>query len=295
MAAWARWSLSGAGVFIAGLAAALRNGGARQAQAVGQAQARLLSGLPEPSATVFSPALLEGLPAPVARYLARALPHGQPMPRVARFRQRGELRTEPRSARWMPFDAWQTSTLWRPGFLWQARIALAGPLALQVTDAYVSGEGSGSLSLQSAVTLDEKGPGAEMNSAALQRYLAEAPWYPAALLPMAGVRWQAIDAQRAMATLTDHGTSVSLEFRFTDDGDIASVYSAARSRSTREGFVTQAWEGRFSGWQPVAGLRVPLHAEVGWYEGDAWQCVWKGGIRDIAYEMFPPIQSRKAD
>lgn len=295
MAAWARWSLTDAGMFFAGLVAALRNGRAQQARAIADAEQRLLAGLHEPQRRVFAREMLDGLPAPVATYLARALPEGKPVLRVARFRQHGELRTAPDSARWMPFDAWQLSTPWTPGFLWQARVGVAGPIALHVCDAYMLGEGSGRLSVQSAFPLQEQGPCPEMNSSALLRYLAEAAWYPAGLLPIAGVTWQAIDPRRAQATLEDRGTKVALEFRFNDDGDIAAVYSPSRWRSTREGFVSQPWEGRFADWHAVAGMRIPLRAEVGWYEGDVWQCVWKGGIRDIAYEVFPEAQSRKGN
>ncbi|GIZ51715.1 DUF6544 family protein [Noviherbaspirillum aridicola] len=293
MAAWANWRLAGAGLFFAGLAAAMRSGGAQQARMAKEAERRLLDGLRQPARTVFTPALLDGLPPPAARYLARALPAGRPLPRVARFRQHGRLRIAPDSPRWLPFEAWQVSTPWAPGFLWHARMALAGPLGLQISDAYMQGEGTGRLALQAAFQLQERGPCPEMNSAALQRYLAEAAWYPAGLLPEAGVRWQALDAHRALATLEDRGTVVALEFRFNDDGDIASVYAPARWRSTREGFVSQAWEGRFGNWQQVAGLRIPLQAEAGWYDDDAWHCVWQGGIRDIAYELFPGDQSRK--
>lgn len=292
MAAWARRGLMGLGVFFAGLAA-LRNGRARQAGIMREAELRLLSGLREPAHRVFHAELLNGLPPPVSVYLARALPEGRPLLRVARYRQRGELRIEPGSARWMPFDAWQVSTPWAPGFLWHASVGLAGPVALQLSDAYMYGQGSGRLTLQSAFPLQERGACPEMNSGALQRYLAEAVWYPAGLLPLAGVRWEALDARRALATIEDRGTAVSLEFRFNEDGDIAVVYSPARWRSTREGFVSQPWEGRFGDWHTVAGMRIPLYAEVGWYEGDVWQCVWKGGIRDIAYELFPDAKQGK--
>jgi len=62
----------------------------------------------------------------------------------------------------------------------------------------------------------------------LMRFLAEAPWYPTALLPEEGVAWQPLSAQAAIATLQDHDSTVSLTFRFSHDGMISSIRDEAR-------------------------------------------------------------------
>ncbi|HEY8608652.1 MAG TPA: DUF6544 family protein [Noviherbaspirillum sp.] len=286
MAARAKWGLASVGAVGAALLAAVRTGRSGQVRAVLETEHRLLDRPRTPARRMFRMDDLKGLPAPVARYLQRTLTEGQALVRVARFRQHGALRTAPDSERWMAFEATQLSAPFAPGFLWQARVALAGPFELQVRDTYVDGAGSTRLTLLSAFVVQEQPPGSEINRGALQRYLAEAPWYPTALLPAAGVRWSAIDARRAQATLKDHGTSISLEFRFNEDGDVESVHTPARWRSTRDGFVRERWEARFRDYHRVAGMRIPLAGEAGWYAGEDWQCVWKGEIRDIAYEVF---------
>jgi hypothetical protein len=68
----------------------------------------------------------------------------------------------------------------------------------------------------SAFTVSQDGGTPEMNAGSLHRYLAEAVWYPTALLPGPNLNWTAIDSSKALATLTDHGIMVALEFRFAD-------------------------------------------------------------------------------
>ena len=41
----------------------------------------------------------------------------------------------------------------------------------------------------------------ELARGEFMRWFAEAPWYPTALLPSQGVRWQAVDDTSAQATL----------------------------------------------------------------------------------------------
>jgi hypothetical protein len=52
----------------------------------------------------------------------------------------------------------------------------------------------------------------------LMRFFAEAAWYPTALLPSQGVQWQAMDDSSALGTLKDGQTSVTLLFRFNENG-----------------------------------------------------------------------------
>jgi hypothetical protein len=36
-----------------------------------------------------------------------------------------------------------------------------------------------------------------------------------------------------------------------------------------------------------SGLLVPSEGEVGWYSGPGgtWQAVWRGGVKEVSYEM----------
>lgn len=103
------------------------------------------------------------------------------------------------------------------------------------------------------------------------------------LAPSPKLRWRALDDARAIATLTDHGRTVELEFSFDSAGDVATVYSGARPRRSGARYVSTPWEGHFSDYGERDGLRVPYRGEMGWYVDDAWACVWRARIADAQY------------
>lgn len=281
----AKWIVAGLAMACTGGAYAMRLGAARHARATARLQAQLLRRAPESAFVRASAGSLADLPPPVARYFRHVLPQSRQPIRVVRYKQRGTLRTDTTAQRWMPFSATQIVVPSVRGFLWDARVEMAPALHLQVLDSYIDGQGSGRVSLLSAFRLGESSGGVEMNAGSLLRYLAEAVWYPTALLPEAGVQWEAIDAQRARATLTHAGITVSLEFRFNAAGEAIAVYTPGRWGSFKSGFEMKPWEGHFSRYQRIAGMSVPVAGEVGWYEKNQWQVVWKGEITDIAYEF----------
>lgn len=71
----------------------------------------------------------------------------------------------------------------------------------------------------------------ELARGEFMRWFAEAPWYPTALLPSQGVRWQAVDDTSAQATLVDGPLTVTLLFRFNAEGLIASFRAEARNEA----------------------------------------------------------------
>jgi hypothetical protein len=113
---------------------------------------------------------------------------------------------------------------------------------VRVLDALVEGRGPGQVSLMSAfpVMFDADTP--EMNEGSLHRYLAKAVWYPTALLPGPHLRWTAIDANTALATLTGKGVTVSLECRVANSGEVTGIYTPARWGKFPEGY--RQWRGK---------------------------------------------------
>lgn len=178
----------------------------------------------------YDPDALEGLPAPVRRYFRAVLTPGQARVRGALFSQRGRFNLGEAEERWCPFTASQRVVTARPGFDWDARIALAPGLKVFVHDAYLAGEGRLHASVLGLFTVAAQRGTPEMAEGELMRFLAEAPWYPTVLLPGQGVRWEAIDENSALATLTDGETRVALVFGFDADGLIDSVQAPARQR-----------------------------------------------------------------
>ena len=254
--------------------------GSRQQQRAIAARVDLLTGRAAATSARTGLAALDEVPAPVARYLRWALPQPGAM-RLVRMTQRGTLRTDPEGDRWMAFEAEHLAAPIAVGFLWNARVVVAPLLHVRVRDAFIDGEGSGQVSLLSAFPVSAAAGTPEMNAGALHRFLAEAVWYPAALLPGPKLQWSPIDDRRALATLTERGVTVSLEFRFAETGEVTGIYTPARWGTFAGGYEQRPWEGHFWNYALRDGVRVPGEADVGWYVGDEWRPVWKGTI--VAY------------
>lgn len=260
-----------------------------------RARARLLESARGNASRRVDFSTFDALPAPVARYLRYALTDGQPLIRSARLEQSGKLRTEPSSPRWLPFRARHCVVPPAIGFVWDASVRLPLGVRLRVADSYVDGVGGGSVSFLSVLPVAVAARARELDSGALHRYLAEAVWFPTALLPESGVVWSAIDDRSARATLENGCTSVSLEFRFNDVGEVVGIYTPKRFGRFRGKSRSAGWEGRFSDYALRAGMRVPRSGEVGWYDDSGvLRMVWIGTLLDAEYgfESTDPARER---
>jgi hypothetical protein len=122
----------------------------------------------------------------------------------------------------------------------------------------------------------------ELNQGELMRFFAEAAWYPTALLPSQGVRWEAIDDTSARGTLTDDATTVSLVFRFNAEGVIDTFRAEARYRDK---LTAMPWGGRFWEYSVRNGMLIPLEGEVGWEHPEGIRLYFKGRFTEINYEF----------
>jgi hypothetical protein len=228
---------------------------------------------------------LTDLPRPVKGYFEHVLSSNPRMIRLARFKELGTLRTDMNGTRWFSFEARQIVAPLVTGFAWNADVRLAPLVHLRIYDALLKGLGSSRVAFLSAFTVARAGGNLEMNSGALHRYLAEAVWYPTALLPSANLKWTPIDDRKALATLTANGETVSLEFRFNERDEIIGIYTPARWGSFDGGFKQVAWEGHFSNYHTRDGMIVPAEGEVGWYSTGQWLPVWRGTVTDASYDF----------
>jgi hypothetical protein len=280
-----KWLLIATGVVVATVVVAVVIGQAQEnARAEGLAARLIGSTTPSANGTVAFESLSD-LPTPVARYFRHVLTDGQNMIASATIEQSGVLRTSIATDRWSPFTATQHVVPSATGFLWDARVELPLATHVRVLDSYVAGNGYGRVSLLSAVAVASEAGRSELNSGALHRYLAEGVWFPTALLPQAGVVWTPIDELSALATLTNHGTSVSLEFRFNDIGEVTGIFSDGRFGNFGGEYRRTPWQGHFEGYQVRAGMRIPSYGEVGWYDSDVLHLVWKGRVVAADYEL----------
>jgi hypothetical protein len=228
---------------------------------------------------------LTNLPLPVQRYLRAALADGQlPISQVT-MAHAGTFNMGEAGDNWKPFTSRQVVTTRRPGFVWDGTIRMAPGLPVRVHDAYVAGQGVLVPAILGLFKLTElRGTGAIAEGEAM-RWLAEAAWYPTALLPGAGVTWTAIDDRSALASLRDGAVAVALTFQFGSDDLIASVRAEARHRSLAGELVATPWEGRWSDYRRQAGLLVPMTGEVSWILPEGPKPYWRGKITAIDYQF----------
>jgi len=229
---------------------------------------------------------LENLPPPVRRYLNAVLMDGQPLVSAARFTHEGRFSIGETREKWSRFISNQIVITRRPGFDWDGCIAMAPGLNVFVHDAYVAGEGILHAKLLGLVTLTDNRGTSEMAQGELMRFLAEAVWYPTALLPSQGVLWEEIDDISARATLTDGGNTVSLDFRFDAEGLISGVRATERHRTVNGELVATPWQGRFWSYEARSGMRIPMEGEVAWELSSGLWPYWRGRTTEITYEFM---------
>ena len=281
-----RVRLLGLAVAIAAAGAAALGYGARRWRAATDAlHAGLAAARRAPEPATYRASELRGLPAPVQRYFRAVLTDGQPVVAAVRLEHTGRFNLSATGARWKPFRSTQRVVTRRPGFAWEARVALAPGLAVRVHDAYVAGEGILQASLFGLVAVAALRGTPAAAQGELLRFLAEAAWYPTALLPSQGVAWEAVDAASARATLRDGGTTATLLVRFAPDGLIAAVRAEARGRLVAGAVVPTPWEGRWRRYERHGGMRVPLEGDVAWLLPEGPKCYWCGRVTRIEYEV----------
>lgn len=286
--AWILWGLAAmAAGFAAGMALA-RYGAWRWAARTHALFAQLEAAREAPVPARYDATReLQGLPAPVQRYFRTVLTDGQPLVAAATVEHRGTFNMGEAADRWKPFTSQQRVVIRRPGFVWDGKVAMLPGLNVHVHDAYVAGVGILHPAILGLFTLiDLRGAG-EVARGELMRFFAEAAWYPTALLPSQGVRWEAVDDHSARGTIADGGLSLTMTFRFAADGTMHTARAEARGRTVAGKIVMTPWEGRWSDTQSRDGMRVPMTGEVAWLTPEGRKPYWRGTVSALRYEFAP--------
>lgn len=272
---WLAWAGAMLTTVLAGGMVAYRLGDRRWRGATNAEVARLQAQAREvvPSGTSVA---LDGLPPPVARYLAAVLP-AEPAPvRTVRVDWGGEFRQRPDGA-WAPFTARQEFGLVPPAFVWDARIDMAPGISVRVRDSYRAGQAGMHARVAGLVPVVDQQGTPELAQSALARWLGEAVWFPAALLPGGAVTWEAVDDTTARTTVQDVDVQAIATFTFAPDGTITSM-RALRWRDVDGVPVLTPFEGRYGEYGWHGGVRVPLRAEVAWELEEGRFAYWRGRV-----------------
>jgi hypothetical protein len=233
-------------------------------------------------ARLYTPKQLDALPPVVARYLRWALTPGQPLVRHATIRSAGDFLLAP--GRWSRFAATQQFTVSPPSFVWDATIYMMGVLPIRVRDSYAKGNGSMRGHLLGIVPVVNQRNTPEMAVATLQRFLAEAVWFPTALLPRTELLWRPIDNTTARAIIMDHGRSVWVDFHFDRTGAITSI-TAKRYRDCHGTMLLTPWTVHVWAYAKVDGMMVPTHARAQWETSAGPLPYWRGTMSEFIYDF----------
>lgn len=235
--------------------------------------------------TRYDPRELEGLPEPVQCYFRAVLRDGQPIIVAARIDMTGRFNLSLIGEQWKHFRSRQRVVTHRPGFLWNAEISMLPALTVRVVDSYIAGVGLLHAAVQGLFTMAYVRGDGEIARGEFMRWFAEAAWYPTALLPSQGVGWEAVDAHCANATMVDGPLSLTLLFRFNDEGLIGSFRAEERGSMVGNVMVMAPWEGRWSNYQTRDGMQVPFTGEVAWMQPEGRKPYFVGTVTSLKYDF----------
>jgi hypothetical protein len=230
---------------------------------------------------------LEGLPAPVQRYFRAVLKEGQPIVSALTIDMAGTFNMSATAEQWKPFTSRQRVVTRRPGFLWDARMSMPPGLAVRVVDSYIAGNGLLHAAMLGLFTVAKISGRGEIARGEFMRFFAEAAWYPTALLPSQGVRWEAVDEHSANASIVDGPLTLTLLFGFNDAGFIDSVRAEARGGMVGNKVVMMPWECSMSGYEVRDGMTVPIIGEAAWVRPEGRKPYFHGTIKSLTYEFAP--------
>jgi hypothetical protein len=215
------------------------------------------------------------VPAIVHAFVKRSVTGPIDVPRGTLLNQRGEMRLDPQGA-WLPFTAEQTMEADATGFVWHARVRMAPMVTAVVEDAYEHRKGRLDAKIWGVFPVAHA-RGVDVDRGEAERYLAELPWCPLALLHNPGLNFEERDDGGVRVWVHEPNTYVDL--RFDAEGDIVGARTTTRMR----GDVCVPWEGRFSRYRDFGGVRAPSAGEV-WWETDHEPFVyWRGEVTELGW------------
>jgi hypothetical protein len=200
------------------------------------------------------------LPEPLQRHLRFAIKQRAASIRSVRVEHGGTFRTRPEQ-RWLPIHGVEHFTASTPGFVWSATVDLAPLLWIDARDQLRDRSGSMLVKFESLFTIVNAG-GPQIDQGSSLRWLAEAVWFPYALVGDA-IRWESLTSEAARATLMQDGAPVTGTIEFDTEGRMAAIRGERYYYAGGES-VLKPWVARCGEYREFGPFRVPSHVEVAW-------------------------------
>ncbi|HEY9218704.1 MAG TPA: DUF6544 family protein [Phenylobacterium sp.] len=186
--------------------------------------------------------------------------------------QTGSMRPEP-DRRWVSFRARQSLAVDRSGFHWRA---VTGPFgSIVVTDALEDAGPRLSVVALGFIPLAKAAVSDALTKGELQRYLAELPLAPDAILRNSQLVWTVLDADTFRVAASHRGVHAHVDLQLGEDGFVASAMAPDRPRLEGAVTVERPWTGCFSDYRLIGGRRLPFVAEASWTLGGETSAYWR--------------------
>lgn len=202
---------------------------------------------------IYSETDLKDLPVPVQRYFKTVLKEGQRFARTVQVEHIGNIKTSKTSG-WSWIRGTEFFSARYPAFVWRGKTTW-----FTATDSFVGGKGALSIRFLSLFRIANYS-GKNIDRSELQRWIAEAVWFPTALLPCKSLRWSAIDDNTALLEYYWGQSRITFTVSFSDDHKISKF---ATERHDSDGNLTP-WIGSVSRYQRHGGMLIPSCMEACW-------------------------------
>jgi hypothetical protein len=229
----------------------------------------------------YDPSMLDDVPAPVADYFEFTFVGEQVPLASVEVAQSGDFR-RPLTEGFQATTAEQTIAVGTPALMFSARTPILPGVWAAAYDHYAEGEMEMKAKLLSTFTLVDETETPELNQTSLQRWLLEAPMYPAALLPGGPVRWEPVSDTQARAIVSADGQEASLIATFRADGSLESFMAE------EDGDLDNPYHGSGehvlrSDYREVDGVMVPHGFTISRAAGGELFPFWSGEIESVKF------------
>ncbi|WP_297090464.1 DUF6544 family protein [uncultured Draconibacterium sp.] len=193
------------------------------------------------------------------------------------------MKTKPQQEIWYKGHAVQYFNIQQPAFNWSVALDMNPLIKVVGRDKFENGKGEMLIKLYSIFPVVNVKDNDKINQAALQRYLAEIVWFPAAALSRY-ITWESIDNYSARATMTFNGTTGSGIFYFNENWEFVR-FSAMRYKDTDENAQLKEWIAEVIESKVINGIKIPVEMKVTWKLKDTEWTWLKLKISEIQYNV----------
>jgi len=211
----------------------------------------------------FDPEKVADLPEPARRYFTYAIDPGTPLLPVAVIEMTGEFSLGTRNdPRYQPMEARQILAA-PEGFVWGMRTRGGMPVSGSDTEKWTR------FRIFGLIPVARQGGDPDHARSAYGRYVGEAViWAPAALLPVPGITWEAVNADTARVTV-EHGTlAQAVDVTVDSNGrPVTAVFQRWSNANSDKEHRLQPFGATMSDFREVGGYRLPFRVDAGNHYG----------------------------